>query len=121
MGHRPPSKEQEEALLDDYPHYLEYKACQNKAFYTASGTMLAAGTSFYLMMNTWYKSNKPKFSSNWVIAAPILAGTAVSFYVAMTTSRTCNRIWMANEERHSAITSAEERIKMRQEAESAET
>ncbi|GFO17750.1 transmembrane protein 141 [Plakobranchus ocellatus] len=107
-------------LLERYPHFKTYKACQSKAFMTGSFTLLMGTACSFLVMDHWFQKFKPTISKNWLIAGPILVGTLSAYGVTMGQTIRCQNMWMAMEDRHSVITSAQERLeeRLREEEES---
>ncbi|RUS82954.1 hypothetical protein EGW08_009291 [Elysia chlorotica] len=111
---------EENDLMERYPHFKTYKACQSKAFMTGSFTLLMGTACTFLVMDHWFQRFKPSVSRNWLIAGPILVGTMSAYAVTMGQSIYCQNMWMAMEDRHSVITSAKERLteRLREEEES---
>ncbi|CAL1527383.1 unnamed protein product [Lymnaea stagnalis] len=103
----------EEGLIERFPHYKTYKACQSQAFMASSVTLLGGAAITYVLMDVGYKKFKPTISRNWQIAAPILIGALSAYLVIMGKTTNCQNMWMAMEERHSVLTPANERLAMR--------
>ncbi|GFS05594.1 transmembrane protein 141 [Elysia marginata] len=104
---------EENDLMERYPHFKTYKACQSKAFMTGSFMLLMGTACSFLVMDHWFRKFKPTVSKNWLVAGPILIGTASAYGVTMGQSIYCQNMWMAMEDRHSVITSAKERLEER--------
>ncbi|XP_012944331.1 transmembrane protein 141 [Aplysia californica] len=103
----------DDELSDRYPHYKTYKACQSKAFMTGSVTLFGAAICVYVVMDHWYQKFKPSITRQWLVAGPIMAGAGIAYAVTMNRTWNCQNMWMAMEERHSALTPAKERLAMR--------
>ncbi|KAH9496926.1 hypothetical protein Btru_010200 [Bulinus truncatus] len=105
----------EEELVEKYPHYKTYKACQSHAFMSSSFTFVIASACSYFAIDTLYRRFKANISKNWLTAGPIVFGILSAYVVVQRKTTNCQNMWMAMEERHSVLTPASERAAIRQE------
>jgi len=96
-------------ITQRYPHYPEYKRCQQNAFLSGSFTMAGAGSCIYILADQAYKRFKPDISRSWVLASSILAGCGIAYIVTWRKTVNCSNMWMSMEDKHSVLSPIEEK------------
>merc|ERR1712010_387036 len=96
-------KRDDSEITGRYPHYVDYKNCQKQALLSGSATLFVSGICLYVFAEQLYRKFKPDFSRNWLIAGPMLGGSAIAFMVTWRRSKNCVNMWMAMEDKHSIL------------------
>ncbi|XP_055897090.1 uncharacterized protein LOC106071034 isoform X2 [Biomphalaria glabrata] len=100
----------EEGLIEKFPHYKTYKACQSQALMSSSFALLMASMCSYLAMNAFNQRFKPNINKNWLVAGPVLFGVLSAYVVVQHKTTNCQNMWMAMEEKHSVLTPASDAL-----------
>merc|ERR550534_3435955 len=70
---------------------------------TGSFTLFGSAVSLYVIGENLFKRFKPDISRNWLIAGPIVGGSALAYLVAWRGTVHCSNMWMAMEDQHSVL------------------
>ncbi|KAL3870219.1 hypothetical protein ACJMK2_038297 [Sinanodonta woodiana] len=79
-----------------------YKECQRNAFQTGIYTFVATGVSTYILQDL-IKSKLPYKAFGHLLAAPLLMGSLCSYLITRKKAKICGAMWMAMEDKHTAI------------------
>lgn len=96
-----------EEASEIFPHFRTYAQCQNRAFMLGSFTFLSMASGIYIAQELM-KSKLP-FGRNIFLIAPILLGSLSAYHVTQHNTKICQHMWMALEEKHTAISPASEK------------
>ncbi|XP_046336303.1 transmembrane protein 141-like [Haliotis rufescens] len=99
-----------EELKEKYPHYETYAKCQSSAFMAGTFTFATATAGLYVVQEL-LKTRLPYAWSSFLLTS-VLGGSVVSYVVTRKQTKGCQDMWMAMEDRHTALTSIDERKKM---------
>lgn len=105
-----------EEYKEKYPHMKQYAACQSKAFMTGTFTFLAGGATAYVAQELL--GSKLPYGRKYSLVMAMAVGTVSAYAMTRHKTKVCQQMWMAMEEKHSAITPLEERLKEKNAAES---
>lgn len=97
-----------EEASEIFPHFRTYAQCQNKALLFGSFTFLSMASGTYIAQELM-KSKLP-FGRKAFLLAPILIGSLSAYHVTQHNTRICQHMWLALEEKHTAITPASEKL-----------
>ncbi|XP_064605494.1 uncharacterized protein LOC135470462 [Liolophura sinensis] len=100
--------ESHDVYTKKYPHYKTYAQCQSRAFATSTFAMLAGTAGGYISQELL--KNYLWYSRKSFLLPSILIGSCTGYIAIRHQTKICQEMWMALEDKHTSLQTAEERI-----------
>ncbi|KAK6195892.1 hypothetical protein SNE40_001226 [Patella caerulea] len=88
-------------MSEKYPHYNTYKKCQSQTFMTGLFTF-ATGTAAAYLVQDVLKAKLP-YEKKSILMVSLGVASIISYFVTRKNTKLCQEMWMALEDKHTAI------------------